>query len=95
MQALCGRFSSKGNSTRKIVEADRMKKYLHYKNERSLSFEMFLNKCRNFFNIYDKEGELMLEDVKLRFLLDRTQNAYPQVEVDALKENITTGTPVT
>ena len=36
----------------------------------------------------------MLEDAKLQFLFDRTQHASPQVQVEALKVNITTGTPV-
>ena len=47
------------------------------------------------FNIYDKEGEPILEDVKILLLFDRTQHASLQVQVEALKANITTGTPVT
>ena len=65
MQALRDHFLGEGNSTRRIAEVDRMRKYLHYKNERCLSFEMFLTKGQNIFNIYDKKGELMLEDAKL------------------------------
>ena len=65
MQALSDHFSVKVNSTIRISEADRIKKYLHYKNERSLYFEMLLTKCQKMFNIYDKEGEPMLEDAKL------------------------------
>ena len=42
MQALCDHFPGEGNPAGRISESDRMKKYLHYKNERSLSFEMFL-----------------------------------------------------
>ena len=56
MQALCDQFSGEENSTRRIAEADRMKKYIHYKTKRSLSFEMFLTKCQKMFNNYDKEG---------------------------------------
>ena len=37
----------------------------------------------------------MLEDAKFRFLFDRTQHTSLQVQVEALKANITTGTPVT
>ena len=37
----------------------------------------------------------MLEDVKLRFLFDRTQHASLQVQVESLKANITTRTPAT
>ena len=94
MQALCDHFSGKGNSTRRIAEADRMNKYLHCKNKRSLSFEMFLTKFHKMFNIYEKEGEPMLGDAKLLFLFDRTNHDSLQVEVEALKANITTGTPV-
>ena len=54
MQALRDHFSVKGKSTRRILEADSMKKSLYYKNERYLSFEMFLTKCQKMFNIYEK-----------------------------------------
>ena len=47
------------------------------------------------FNIYDKEGEPMLEDAKIWFLFNRNQHAYLQVKLEALKANITTGIPVT
>ena len=46
-------------------------------------------------NIYEKEGEPMLEDAKLQFLFDRTHHASLQLQVEALKANITTGTLVT
>ena len=95
MQVLHDQFSGKGNFTRRIVEAERMKKYLHYKNERSLSFEIFLTKCQKILNIYNKEGEPMLEDTKLRFLFNCTQHASLQVQLEALKANITTRNTVT
>ena len=47
------------------------------------------------FNIYEKEGEPMLEYAKLWFLLDCIQHSSLQVEVEALKANIATGTQVT
>ena len=47
------------------------------------------------FNICDKEGEPMLEDAKIRLIFECNQHASPQVQVEALKANITTGTPVT
>ena len=55
MQALRDHFPGEGKSTKIIVEVERMKKSLQYKNERSLSFEMFLPKFQKMFNIYDKE----------------------------------------
>ena len=65
MQALRDHFPGEGKYTRRIVEAERMKKSLHYKNERSLSFEMFLTKYQKMFIIYEKEGEPVIEDSKL------------------------------
>ena len=56
---------------------------------------MFLTKCQKKNNIYEKEGEPMLEDAKIRFLFDRTEHAPLQVQVEAMKANINTGTPVT
>ena len=47
------------------------------------------------FDIYDKEGEPMLEDAKIWFLFNHTHHSSLQVQVEALKANIPTGTPVT
>ena len=94
MQALRNHFSGEGNATRRIAEADRMKKNLHYKNEKSLSFETFLTRCQKMFNIYEKQGEPMLEDAKVRFLFERTQHSGLQGHVQALKASITTGTAI-
>ena len=94
MQALRNHFLGEGNATRRIAEADRMKKNLHYKNEKSLSFETFLTRCQKMFNIYEKQGEPMLEDAKVRFLYQRTQHSGLHGHVQALKASITTGTAV-
>ena len=42
MKALRDHFKGEGNATRRIAEAERLHESLHYKNERSLSFEVFL-----------------------------------------------------
>ena len=94
MQALRDHFSGEGNATRRIAEADRMKKSLHYKNEKSLSFETFLTRAQKMFNIYEKQGEPMLEDAKLRFPFERTQHTGLQGHVQALKAGITTGNAI-
>ena len=95
MQALRDHFSGEGNSTRRIAEADRLKKSLHYKNERSLTFVMFLTKCQKMFNIYKEQGEPMQEDAKIRTLFEKVQHSGLQVQIDALKAQITTGTNIT
>ena len=80
MQALRDHFPGEGKYTRRILEAERMKKSLHHKNERSLSFEMFWPKCQKVFNIYDKEGELMLEDEKSSILIQpHSECLYPSL----------------
>lgn len=95
MQALRDHFSGEGNVTRRIAEADRLKENLHYKNERSLSFESFLTKCENMFNIYEKHGETMKEDAKIRFLFKNVQHPELKSEIAALKASITTNIPGT
>mmetsp|Transcript_31947 Transcript_31947/g.47037 ORF Transcript_31947/g.47037 Transcript_31947/m.47037 type:complete len:113 (-) Transcript_31947:292-630(-) len=46
------------------------------------------------FNIYEKQGEPMLEDAQVRFQFERTQHSGLQGHVQALKATITTGTAV-
>ena len=94
MHALRNHFSGEGNVTHRIAEADRLKKSLHYKNEKSMSFETFLTRAQKMFNIYDKQGEPMLEDAKIRFLFERTQHTGLQGHVQALKASITTGSAI-
>ena len=44
MKALRNHFAGEGNTTRKIAEAQQLRDYLNYKNERSMEFEIFLTK---------------------------------------------------
>ena len=90
MQALRDHFSGEGNVTRRIAEADRFKETLHYKNERSLTFETFLTKCQKMYNIYTKHGEAMTEDAKIRFLFKKIQHSGLDSAVEAMKAKITT-----
>ena len=90
MLALRNHFSGEGNVTRRIAEADRFKETLHYKNERSLTFETFLTKCQKMYNIYAKHGEVMTEDAKIRFLFKKIQHSGLESAVEAMKAKITT-----
>ena len=94
MQALRDHFRGEGNATRRIVEAERLKKSLHYKKERSLAFETFLTSSKKMFNIYQKEGEAMKEDAKLRFLFDKTQHPSLTATVAVLEAPITAGATI-
>ena len=90
MKALRDHFAGEGNVTRRIAEAERLRDSLHYKNERSLSFESFLTKSQKMFNIFEKHGEGMEEDAKIRFLFKNVQHSGLQSDIAALKASITT-----
>jgi len=94
MQALRDHFSGEGNATRNVAEADRLKESLHYKGERAMSFETFLTQCQKMYNIYEKEGEPMTDEAKVRFLFKRVQHDKLTSSIDALKAQITAGVNV-
>ena len=92
MQALRDHFSGEGNATRRIAEAERLRETLHYKSERSLSFETFLTKCQKMFNIFEQQNEPMEEEAKVRFLFKKIQHAGLQSAIEAMRARITTST---
>ena len=95
MQALRNHFAGEGNATRNMAEADRLKESLHYKSERSMAFETFLTNCQKMFNIYEKEGEAMPDEAKVRFLFKKVQHRELQPAIAALRAQQTAGTAIT
>ena len=91
-KALKDHFACEGNATRRIAEADRLKDSLHYKNERSMTFELFLTKYQKMYNIYRDEGEELSEDAKVRFLFKKISHSGLNNAVEAMKARITTST---
>ena len=85
MRALRDHFSGEGNATRSLAEAERLKASLHYKSERAMPFETFLTQCQKMYNIFQKEGEPMTEEAKIRFLFKSVQHNDLQATVEALK----------
>ena len=77
MLTLRKHFEGEGNATRRIAQAERMRDSLFYRNERSLTFEVFLNKAQKMFNIFEQQGEPMTEEAKVRFILRKVQ--HPQL----------------
>ena len=71
MLALREHYSGEGNASRRIATAEQMREGLHYKNERSLAFSIFLDRMQNMFNIYEEKGEEFTENAKLRELFKR------------------------
>ena len=85
MLALREHYSGEGNASRRIATAIRMREGLHYKNERSLAFSIFLDRMQKMFNIYEEEEEEFTENAKLRELFKRVQHLHLQDTVKALK----------
>lgn len=75
MLALRDHYAGEGNSTRRIAEAKRIQSTLHYKTERALPFNKFLDMLQKMFTIYYEEGEELTERAKIDELLSKVQHA--------------------
>ena len=95
MKALKDHFAGEGNTTRTLAEAERLRETLHYKNERSMTFETFLTQCQKMFNIYEKYGEPMSDAAKVRFLFSKVQHTGLEGPIDALKAQQSGGVVIT
>ena len=60
-----------------------------------MQFETFLTQMQKMFNIFEKEGEPMEEEAKIRFLFKKVQNNDLQKSAEALKAQQTTSPPGT
>jgi hypothetical protein len=85
MKALCAHFAREGNASHNVAEADRLQESLHYKSERAMAFETFLTQMQRMLNIYEKEGEPMPEDQKVRLLFKKVQHKDLDSAIKALK----------
>jgi hypothetical protein len=96
MKALHTHFAGEGNATQNMVEADHLHETLHYKSERSVSFEVYLTQCQKMYNIHEKEKEPMADEAKVHFLFKKVlQHSGLRGSIDALKAQQTAGTEVT
>jgi hypothetical protein len=82
-------FTGEGNSTRRIGDAERLEKTLHYKDERAMTFQTFLAKTKHMFNIFEEVGEPKPESAKIRFLLDGVRNTGLQPIVQVIRAEMT------
>ena len=62
-------FAGEGNATCQIAVAERLRDTLYYKNERSMTFEVYCNKAQKMFNIFEQQGKAMTDKAKIRFFL--------------------------
>ena len=58
-------YEGEGNQSRRIASADKYHETLHYKSERAMPWETFLDRMQKMLNIYKEEGEEMTENAKL------------------------------
>ena len=84
-KALRAHYSGEGNTSRRIADAERIRDTLHYKNERAMQFSAFLDKIQKMFNIYDEEGEPLIEQAKVRMLLSKVEHPQLKEAVGALR----------
>ena len=95
MIRLRAHFAGEGNATRRIAVAERLRDTLYYKNERSMTFEVYCNKAQKMFNIFEQQGEPMTDEAKIRFFLKKIQHPSLQATVESLKTRMTTDPPGT
>ena len=84
MEALCNHYGGEGNASRHITTAEKLRKTLHYKSERSMPFSTFLDHMQKMFNIFQEEGEELTKNAKVHELLKRVQNNQLQDTIKAL-----------
>jgi hypothetical protein len=86
---LVAHFTGVGNNTRRIGDAERLEKTLHYNYERAMGYQTFLAKTKHMFNMLDEVGEPKPELIKIRFLLDGIRSTELQPIVQAIRAGMT------
>jgi hypothetical protein len=90
MIALRRHYAGEGNSTRRIADAKKIQNTLHYKSERSLPFNKFLDSLQRMFTIFEEENEPLTERAKVDELLSKTQNTALAAAVAQLRYQLNT-----
>ena len=85
MTALRCHYAGEGHSTRRIADAKKIQKTLHYKSERSLPFNKFFDYLQRMFTIFEEEHEPLTERAKVDELLSKTQNTALAAAVAQLR----------
>jgi hypothetical protein len=90
MIALRRHYAGEGNSTRRISDAKRIQTTLHYKSERALPFNRFLDSLQKMFTIFEEENEPLTERAKVDELLTKIQNSTLSAAVAQLRFQLNT-----
>ena len=78
-------YRSEGNIRRRVATEDRPQEKFHYKSERAFSFNTFLDRILNVFNIFRDEGEPMAKNTQVHELFRRVQHPQLQDMVKAVE----------
>ena len=90
MKALRDHFLDEGNATRRIAVVELLELALHYKNKRSMAFEVFLTKYQKMLMIFANKGKPKDEKAKICFLFRVVQGSSLIESVKARKAQIAT-----
>ena len=90
MIALRRHYAGEGNSTHRIGDAKRIQSTLHYKSERALPFNKFLDSLQKMFTIFEEENEPLSERAKVDELLTKVQNTSLSAAVAQLRFQLNT-----
>ena len=90
MIALRRHYAGEGNSTRRISDAKKIQNTLHYKTERALPFNKFLDSLQKMFTIFEEENEPLTERAKVDELLSKVQNSSLAAALAQLRYQLNT-----
>ena len=85
MSALRAHYQGKGNTTRRIAKAERLRDSLHYRNERGLPFASYLSKIQQMFTLFEENKEPYSDATKLWFLYDTIKHPQLMTTVSTLQ----------
>ena len=84
--ALVAHYSGEGNTNRRLATADHLRDTLHYKSQRAVPFETFLQRAEEMFIIYEEETTSGYSDEdKVRWLLPKVQHPSLAATIAAIK----------
>ena len=90
MIALRRHYAGGGNLTRRISDTKKIQATLHYKTERALSSNKFLDSLQRMLTIFEEENEPLTEQAKMDELPMKVQNSSLSVVVAQLRYQLNT-----
>jgi hypothetical protein len=88
MLALRNHFKGHGNKAKLKAEAVALKNTLHYKNEKALTFDTYLQRVQKMIHLFEQAEEPMTTSSQLDFMLDNILDESLSSTVSAVKSAI-------